>query len=139
MTQKRMGNMGSMAAGAYEPQLGSDMAQSRTIPIDHAYLARFTLGNTALEHEVLELFADHAPTYLLRLMAATTDRAWYEAAHTLKGSARAVGARGVGALAEHAEAIKGFSDPEARAASIEALSAALDDVRQYISDLVNAA
>lgn len=108
-------------------------------PIDHAYLARFTLGNTSLEHEVLELFADHAPTYLLRLMAATTDRAWYEAAHTLKGSARAVGARRVGALAEEAERLNGFSDPEARAACIDALSAALGDARQYIAGLVSIA
>ena len=118
---------------------GSGGSRDEAAPIDHAYLARFTLGNTTLEHEVLELFADHAPTYLLRLMAATTDRAWYEAAHTLKGSARAVGARQVGALAEEAERIKGFSDPEARAASIDALSAALGDARQYIADLVSAA
>jgi HPt (histidine-containing phosphotransfer) domain-containing protein len=118
---------------------GSGGSRDEAAPIDHAYLARFTLGNTSLEREVLELFADHAPTYLLRLMAATTDRAWYEAAHTLKGSARAVGARQVGALAEEAERIKGFSDPEARAASIDALSGALGDARQYIADLVSAA
>ena len=118
---------------------GSGGSRGEAAPIDHAYLARFTLGNTTLEHEVLELFADHAPTYLLRLMAATTDRAWHEAAHTLKGSARAVGARQVGALAEEAERIKGFSDPEARAASIDALSAALGDARQYIAELVSAA
>lgn len=135
--------MESMAAAAYEmPGLGTGQdstGQDKSIPIDHAYLARFTLGNTSLEHEVLKLFADHAPTYLLRLMAATTDRAWYEAAHTLKGSARAVGAREVGLLAEQAERVLGFSDPEARAASIEELSMALGDARQYIADFVSAA
>jgi HPt (histidine-containing phosphotransfer) domain-containing protein len=130
--------MDGMAAAVCE-EPGFDRGWNGDSPIDHAYLARFTLGNTSLEHEVLELFADHAPTYLLRLMAATTDRAWYEAAHTLKGSARAVGARQVGALAEQAERIQGFSDPEARGASIDALSAALGDVRQYIADLVSAA
>lgn len=130
--------MEALAAPACErPRVAEDLVWET--PIDHAYLARFTLGNTSLEHEVLQLFADHAPTYLLRLMAATTDRAWYEAAHTLKGSARAVGAREVGALAEEAERIKGWSDPEARAAAIDALSAALGDVRLYIADLVNAA
>jgi HPt (histidine-containing phosphotransfer) domain-containing protein len=133
-----MGTMESMATAVYEAR-SYDRAPDTCVPIDHAYLARFTLGNTSLEHEVLELFADHAPTYLLRLMAATTDRAWYEAAHTLKGSARAVGARGVGALAEEAERIKGLTDPEGRAASIEALSAALDEARQYIAGLVSAA
>ena len=130
--------MGAVAAAACEmPRI--DEGRIGETPIDHAYLGRFTLGNTSLEHEVLELFADHAPTYLLRLMAASTDRAWYEAAHTLKGSARAVGARQVGALAEEAERIKGWSDPEARAASIDALSGALGDVRLYISGLVAAA
>ena len=130
--------MGAVAAAACEmPRM--DEGRIGETPIDHAYLGRFTLGNTSLEHEVLELFADHAPTYLLRLMAASTDRAWYEAAHTLKGSARAVGARQVGALAEEAERIKGWSDPEARAASIDALSGALGDVRLYISGLVSAA
>ena len=130
--------MGAVAAAACEmPRI--DEGRIGETPIDHAYLGRFTLGNTSLEYEVLELFADHAPTYLLRMMAASTDRAWYEAAHTLKGSARAVGARQVGALAEEAERIKGWSDPEARAAAIDALSGALGDVRQYIFGLVDAA
>src|SRR5882724_6732677 len=60
--------------------------------INRAYLARFTLGNGDLEREVLELFAGQAPIYLERLAAARTVRAWRDAAHTLKGSAAAVGA-----------------------------------------------
>ena len=108
-------------------------------PIDRGYLARFTMGNAALEREVLDLFADHAPTYLLHLMAADTERAWYEAAHTLKGSARAVGARQVALEAERAEALKGQLDAGERAARIEALAAALDEARQYIAELAGGA
>jgi len=104
-------------------------------PVDRAYLARFTLGNAALEREVLDLFAEHAPTYLLQLMAADTDRAWYQAAHTLKGSARAVGAKQVALAAERAEAMQGPRDAAERAAMIDALAAALDEVREYIGDL----
>ena len=106
-------------------------------PIDRGYLARFTMGNAELEHEVLDLFADHAPTYLLQLMAADTERAWYEAAHTLKGSARAVGARQV---AVEARARRGPERSRARSIRragrpIDALAAALDEARQYIADL----
>jgi HPt (histidine-containing phosphotransfer) domain-containing protein len=108
-------------------------------PIDHAHLSRFTLGNAALEREVLDLFAEHAPTYLLHLMAAETERAWYEAAHTLKGSARAVGAWHVAMEAEHAEAIRGSPEATERAARIDALATALDEVRGYIADLRGAA
>jgi HPt (histidine-containing phosphotransfer) domain-containing protein len=115
---------------------GGHAASSDVVaPIDHAYLSRFTLGNTALEREVLALFAEHAPTYLLHLMAAETERAWYEAAHTLKGSARAVGAWQVAAEAEHAEAIMGSPGATERAARIDALAAALDEVRSYIAGL----
>lgn len=104
-------------------------------PIDHAYLARFTMGNAALEREVLDLFAEHAPTYLLQLMAAETERAWYEAAHTLKGSARAVGARRVALEAERAEGVKGLGGSAGRTALIDALASELAEVRRYIADL----
>lgn len=71
--------------------------------LDRAYLARFTLGNVQLEREVLQLFAGQAPGYLAALAAADGDKAWREAAHTLKGSAAAVGAVHVARLAEVAE------------------------------------
>lgn len=125
--------MASSAATAARPCApGLDAGPA---PVDHAYLARFTLGNAALEREVLDLFAEHAPTYLLQLMAAESDRAWYEAAHTLKGSARAVGALDVAAAAERAETARGVDDPGERAVVIDALASALDEVRAYIASL----
>jgi HPt (histidine-containing phosphotransfer) domain-containing protein len=105
-------------------------------PIDHAYLRRFTLGDRALEHEVLGLFADQAPTYLLHLMAAESDRAWFEAAHALKGSARAVGAWRVALLAKQAEAHTAESN--GRSDIIDALSTALGEARSYIARLTAA-
>lgn len=119
-----------------EPVCSSRAAPaSCAAPIDHVYLRRFTLGNMALEHEVLGLFAEQSPTYLLHLMAAETDRAWFEAAHALKGSARAIGAWEIASLAERAEAIKCLRDTEARASTVDALSAALGEARCYISTL----
>src|SRR5262245_22092289 len=76
---------------------------SLAAPIDRAYLARFTLGNAALEREVLELFAAQTAIYVQQLREAVTRKAWKDAAHGIKGSARAVGARRLASLAQFAE------------------------------------
>jgi HPt (histidine-containing phosphotransfer) domain-containing protein len=109
--------------------------QAYLAPIDRAHLARYTLGNLALEIEVLELFSGQAPLTLAALASATTDKAWRDAAHTLKGSARAVGAQQVAALAESAERIAGRPDGLARLRVIAALSEALDEAAMYIESL----
>lgn len=72
-------------------------------PIDLVHLARHTLGDPQLEREVLQLFASQAEIYLNRLKEAADSRAWREAAHTIKGAARGIGAWQVAELAEHAE------------------------------------
>jgi HPt (histidine-containing phosphotransfer) domain-containing protein len=106
-------------------------------PIDHAYLSRFTQGNAELEREVLELFAAMMPRYLEGLRAATTTKAWKDAAHTVKGSAAAVGARRLARFAEMAEGL----DPEAaeacaescREEAIGALTAAAEEACRHIA------
>jgi HPt (histidine-containing phosphotransfer) domain-containing protein len=106
-------------------------------PIDHAYIGRFTQGNAALEREVLELFAEMIPRYLEDLKAAVTRRAWQDAAHTIKGSAAAVGALRVARFAEMAERL----DVEAAEASREgyreeaigALTTAAEEACRYIA------
>jgi HPt (histidine-containing phosphotransfer) domain-containing protein len=107
-------------------------------PIDFAHLGRFTLGNRALELEVLDLFSSQAPQILARLQAADTLRAWVEATHTLKGSARAVGAHTVARLAEHAERL-GLPDPTAKAALVASLTEAVSDVVRHVASLERAA
>ncbi|MGD9802750.1 MAG: Hpt domain-containing protein [Hyphomicrobiaceae bacterium] len=103
--------------------------------VDHAHLARYTFGNKALEVEVLNLFADQAPLYLTNLRDARSEKDWRDAAHTLKGSARAVGAMRVAELAERAEALRSSADMAARAMAIDALAEALDEARQHIARL----
>lgn len=75
----------------------------RSSPIDFSHLRRYTLGNARLEREVLELFCSHAPVLLAELRAAGTEKSWREAAHSLKGSALAIGAWEVARGAEQAE------------------------------------
>lgn len=102
-------------------------------PIDHAHLGRYTLGNRALEIEVLQLFAGEAPLTLDKLRAASCEKAWHIAAHTLKGSARAVGAWTIGSIAEAAER-EGYA-AAGRAETLDRLDAAIGDVAKYVSAL----
>lgn len=117
------------------PELRVSAPRRAEAPIDHAHLARYTFGNRALEIEVLHLFADQAPDYLEGLRTAQSEKAWRDAAHTLKGSARAVGAFRVADRAEAAEALRGSSDQTARCQAIDAIADALAEARRHIQAL----
>ena len=70
--------------------------------IDLVHLARQSLGDRALEMELLSLFERQAGQILTRLSApAPRDTGWrFDLAHTLTGSARAVGAFNVASASE---------------------------------------
>jgi HPt (histidine-containing phosphotransfer) domain-containing protein len=106
-----------------------------TDPIDRTYLARFTLGNAALEREVLELFAAQAPVYLQRLREADCAKAWNEALHTLKGSAGAIGAWRLMHLAEMAERIDMAEAEAVRQEVAAALATAIEEVCRFVARL----
>jgi HPt (histidine-containing phosphotransfer) domain-containing protein len=79
-------------------------------PIDIAHLRRMTLGDAALEREVLTMFSAQALRLAKDLAAMPADAP--ALAHTLKGSARAVGAFTVADAAAHIETlIRSGSDP----------------------------
>jgi HPt (histidine-containing phosphotransfer) domain-containing protein len=82
-------------------------------PIDIAHLARMTLGDAGLEREVLAMFSAQAVGLIGRLKALPTDTT--ELAHTLKGSARAIGAFRVADAAEALETAMRSGDDPARA------------------------
>lgn len=72
--------------------------------IDWAHLARFTMGDAALENEVLELFRAHTIVQIQQLRDAVGNAgAWHAATHGIKGSARGIGAWPLAAAAEAAE------------------------------------
>ena len=112
-------------------------------PVDRAYLARFTLGNAALEREVLELFAAQAPVYLQRLREASCIKAWREATHTIKGSASAIGAWRLARLAEMAEKVDVEADTALREAhrdeAVAAVAMATEEACRFIARLYPAA
>ena len=71
--------------------------------IDWAYLSRQTMGDVALEAELLALFETQAAEFCGKLAAAASDKARLDLAHTLKGAARAIGAVALGDAAEDYE------------------------------------
>lgn len=114
--------------------MSNAMADRSADPLlDRAYLARFTLGNAELEREVLGLFADQAPQYLARMQSAASQQDWREAAHTLKGSAAAVGAVKVAKLAEGIERITPPEAGSARQDLCADLAQALEATRAAIA------
>lgn len=72
-------------------------------PIDLVHLARQTLGDRALEREILGLFMTQARALVAKLEMAPAGKSRLDLAHTLKGSARAVGAWRVAEQAERCE------------------------------------
>ena len=128
----------SAHVGAARP-LGETREQLAGDPIDRAYLARFTLGNDALEREVLQLFAEQVPLYLQALRTACARKAWQEAAHTIKGSASAVGAWRLARFAEIAERVDVEADMALseghRDEAIAAVATAAEEACRFINRL----
>lgn len=102
-------------------------------PVDIKHLRRYTLGDQALEKEVLELFLGQLPETIASLSGATTEKEWRVAAHTLKGSGRAVGAWRIARLAEQAERMTGIKSPAARADAVSRILDAAREAKTFIS------
>ncbi|MCK1511972.1 Hpt domain-containing protein [Bradyrhizobium sp. 190] len=71
-------------------------------PIDFEHLNRMTLGDAGLEQEVLAMFVAQSARLVRALAAKPADAS--ALAHTLKGSARAIGAFAVADAATRLEA-----------------------------------
>jgi HPt (histidine-containing phosphotransfer) domain-containing protein len=102
-------------------------------PIDNAHLDRMTLGDIALEREVLAMFSAQAVGLIARLATLSSEGRSSQSrsseggsseglalAHTLKGSARAIGAFRVGDAAEALEAaLRNGDDPSEAIAGLK--------------------
>lgn len=87
-------------------------------PIDIVHLRRMTLGDVGLEREVLAMFSAQAVGLVGALATLTSDAR--ALVHTLKGSARAIGAFGVADAAACLEAlIQNGGDPALALAELD--------------------
>lgn len=112
-------------------------------PIDLVHLSRQTLGDRALEMELLALFERQAAQAIDRLQQpnGNGERRWrHDLAHTLKGSARAVGAGRVAAAAQaYEEALFSSTSETDVAAVLGELAKAVDEARQAALEFVSEA
>jgi len=109
-------------------------AQVNEAVLDRSHLARMTLGNRSLEHEVLELF-DRQAELLVGRMRKADGNGVLALAHALKGSAAGIGAGEVARAAEATErAARGTA--EECSAAIDRLAEAVIEARALIADLL---
>ncbi|HEX7775530.1 MAG TPA: Hpt domain-containing protein [Parvibaculum sp.] len=102
-------------------------------PLDLVHLSKYTLGDRGLEAELLGLFRAQADVYVSRLETAATDKEWRDAAHSLKGSARGLGAWTLGDVAEEAEQL---SDATGRPTMIGRIRETITVVNRFIDGLM---
>lgn len=99
---------------------------------DRQHLSRYTLGDAALERELLQLFADQVEKSLAQIKTAGSASEWKLACHTLKGSAAAVGAAEINRLAAGLER-RGFTGtPHPGDAEVTALEHAAQRFRETV-------
>lgn len=113
------------------------ISSSAPKPLDLVHLGRYTMGDRALEAEILALFIGEVPRTLASMYNADDLQSWKSAAHTLKGSGRAVGAWRIAQLAEDAERLgrdQSLTD-RSRADVLARLDAAADEAADFIAEL----
>jgi len=106
-------------------------------PVDLVHLSRYTLGERALEREVLQLFCSQSSIYIERLHAARSEKDWKDAAHSLKGSATAIGAWRAASAAASAEALPAEASSEAKAARLREIESSVREAEGYIGVLLD--
>jgi HPt (histidine-containing phosphotransfer) domain-containing protein len=108
-------------------------------PLDLVHLARQCLGDHELEAELLQLFRQQAPTLTARLSGPPhlSLDARAKIAHTLRGSALAVGAGRVACAARRIEelASAGGDQSSAEASAVAALQFAVSEAVTEIDRL----
>ncbi len=109
---------------------GEGMTTAAARPVDLVHLARQTGGNRDLEEEVLQLFLKQAASIANLVRSDEDADCVKQAAHTIKGAARAVGAFDVANCAEDLEG----HPSETRC--VKALVAEIDTTCDYISSLL---
>jgi HPt (histidine-containing phosphotransfer) domain-containing protein len=105
---------------------GEASGEARGRPIDMAHLACQTMGDRALEQEVISLFLQQAGHLGEKIAHAAPDECG-QLAHRLIGSARGVGAFAVADCAAEIQACPGDQEAKRRLARL------IDEVRDFVA------
>ena len=105
--------------------------------IDIAHLDEMTMGDSSLKSEVLGLFRQQAEIWVKLLEPETETPNWMVGAHTIKGSARSIGAWGLADICGGAEeaAKSGVLSKDEKFMWREQIIQALDEVIYEIANL----
>lgn len=95
--------------------------------VDFSYLEGFAAGDGGVVREVLQLFLQQAEVW--RAGLAAPDEGWRDLAHSIKGTARGIGAGPLGDVAAAAE----HQGPERAPEVAQALAAAVAEVEAYLA------
>ena len=117
---------GNDATMAFSRPGGEASKRVRSRPLDLEHLSRQTMGDRRLEDEILAMFA-HQIADIRKNMSASDEAKRRMLAHTLKGTARNVGAFALGDCAEQLEA-----DPGNKAL-LSRLAKLIDETRDFIA------
>lgn len=105
-----------------------------SLEIDFDHLNRYVGGDRDLTREVFGLFRNQVEMWGKGLKADADDEVWESVTHTLKGSARAIGAMALSQACENAESITGDDRrPGAREVAVELIEQKIDRVLSEIS------
>jgi HPt (histidine-containing phosphotransfer) domain-containing protein len=108
------------------------MTDSREIDFDH--LNTYVGGDADLTREIFGLFRNQVEMWGKGLKADADDEVWASVTHSLKGSARAVGAMSLAEACEKAEALIGDDRrPGGREVAVETLEHRIAQVLSEIS------
>lgn len=115
-------------AVAFSMPGGEGSCSTPARPVDLVHLGRQTMGDRALEQEVLDMFMHHALQVRDQIVEATVNER-LSLAHGLKGSARGIGAF---AIADWASAIE--RQPQDQHL-LQRLADLIDEVRDFIATI----
>lgn len=104
--------------------------------LDLAHLERYTMGDRALERELLTLFLGQTRQYADRLPAIREPGEWKLATHSIKGTARAIGAGRVAASAQALEETDPSAEPERTSRLIADMARDVAECEAVIANLL---
>lgn len=102
-------------------------------PLDLGFLQQFTAGDLQLEREILTLFFLELPSMYGLLQNASSMQQWKTAMHTLKGTARSVGAWNLAELVCSLEALDGpLLDPIRKQQGLHRIQNDMDKIQKFL-------
>ena len=104
---------------------------------DVVHFRRYTQGNAKFEAELIGLFRGQLSSLLDQLGGPGTADDWKLAAHTLKGSARAIGAVAISDIAATLEVLGFSGGAEIRQSLLRSLRQAITDFTTEMEKLIS--